>query len=172
MTGNFKIGLGLLGLVVIGVGTYLYRQSKLLAAFDYDFKTLTYLGSNNNVADLQAVINFTNKADFDITITGYNLDILVENRVIGRAIMKNTNLVIPAKQSSNIPFLAKADTSLTLTLGVSSLIDYFVDETQSTAAIKGTVGIKTGIVSIDNYPVDISTTTGELLDELKSSSLS
>ena len=172
MSNQLKIAYGVLGLLVIGVATYLYKQSKLLAAFDYEFKTLTYLGSNKNIADLQAVINFTNKADFDITITGYRLDILVDNRVIGKAAQDNTKLIIPAKKSSNIPFLANADTSLTISLGVSSLIEHFVDETQSTAGIKGTVGLKTGIVSIDNYPVDITTTTGELLDELKLSTLS
>ena len=66
MTEKVKITYGVMVAIIIGVGAYLYKQSKLLAAFDYKFKTLTYLGSNNNVADLQAVIEFSNKADFDI----------------------------------------------------------------------------------------------------------
>ena len=172
MTGKVKIAYSVIVVLVIGVAAYLYKQSKLLAAFDYKFKTLTYLGSSNNVADLQAVIEFSNKADFDITITGYRLDILLDNRVIGKATQDNTKLIIPAKQSANIPFLANADTSLTISLGVSSLIEHFVDGTPSGGAVKGNVSIKAGIVTIDNYPVDISTTTGELLDELKTSSLS
>ena len=62
-----------------------------------------------------------------------------------------------------------ADRNLTLSLGISSLIENFVDNTQSTATLRGTMDIKAGLVSINNLPIDVSATTTELLNKLKRS---
>lgn len=155
-----------LGVAVIAIISYLNRQRKLLQAFGYELLGVTYLGTTDNVSKLEVKMKFTNTADFNIQLKGYKFDVLVDNRVVAKA--EGTEVYnIPAKQSVIIPFIGNADTKLTLTLGISSLIEHFVDSTQSNATLRGTVNIKAGIVSIKNLPLEFSATTEELINELK-----
>ncbi|MDB9959945.1 hypothetical protein OAD75_06120 [Gammaproteobacteria bacterium] len=165
---NLKyISYGFLSISAISVIAYLVRQKKLLSSFGYEILSFTYLGTKNNMAKVEVKMRFTNTSDFNIKIKGYKFDVLLDGKVIAKA---EDNLVynIPAKQSVIIPFIGNADANLSLTLGISSLIENFIDSTQSTATLKGTINIQAGLVSIKNYPIEVSATTQELLNKLKS----
>tara|TARA_R100000908_G_scaffold43307_1_gene20301 strand:+ start:2460 stop:2963 length:504 start_codon:yes stop_codon:yes gene_type:complete len=164
---NFRnISFGVLGLSLIGILAYLVRQKKLLSSFGYEILTFTYLGQENNMAKVEVKMKFTNTSDFNIKIKGYKFDVLLDGKVIAKA-EDDSVYNIPAKQSVIIPFIGYADANLSITLGISSLIENYVDSTQSTATLKGTINIQAGLVSIKNYPIEVSATTQELLNKFK-----
>ena len=163
-----QLSFGVLGLATIGTILYLVRQKKLLSSFGYEILGFTYLGTQNNIAKLEVKMRFTNTSDFNIKIKAYRFDVLIDGQIVAKA-EDSTTYDIPAKQSVIIPFIGNADRNLTLSLGISSLIENFVDNTQSTATLRGTMDIKAGLVSINNLPIDVSATTTELLNKLKRS---
>ncbi|MDA7669943.1 hypothetical protein N8587_01370 [Akkermansiaceae bacterium] len=164
---NFRnISFGVLGLSLIGIVSYLVRQKKLLSSFGYEILTFTYLGTQNNVAKVEVKMKFTNTSDFNIKIKGYKFDVFLDGKVIAKA-EDNSVYEIPAKKSVIISFIGNADANLSLALGISSLIENFIDSTQSTATLKGSINIQAGLVSIKNYPIEVSATTQELLNKLK-----
>jgi|TARA_R110000822_G_scaffold128530_2_gene264368 hypothetical protein len=165
---NFKyISFGILGITIIGIASYLIRQKKLLSSFGYNLLTFTYLGSENNIAKIEAKIKFTNISDFNIEIKGYKFDVLLDGKVIGKAEDDNTIYNIPAKKSVIIPFIVNADSKIAFSLSVSSIIENLIDSTQSKATLKGIVNVKAGLVNIKNLPIEVSATTKELIDKLK-----
>jgi len=166
MIGTKYILYGALGLAAAGTISYLVRQKSLISSFGYKIVSVTYLGTTNNLAKIEVKMKFTNTADFNIKVNGYKFDVLIDGKVVAKA-EDNTAYNIPAKESVTIPFIGNADASLTLSLGLSSIIEHFVDSTPSTATLRGSLSIKAGIVTIKNLPVEVTTTTKELISGLK-----
>ena len=164
---NLKyISIAVLSLSTIGVISYLVKQKRLLASFGYEMISFTYLGTQSNLTKVEVKIKFTNTSDFDIKIKGYKFDVLIDGKVIAKA-EDSTVYNIPSNQSVIISFIGNADANLTLTLGLASLVQNFIDSTQSTATLKGSVNVQAGLVSINNFPIEESATTKELLNKLK-----
>lgn len=151
----------ILGLAAVGLASYLNRQKKLLSSFGYKIKNATYLGSENGISTLEFKVEFTNTADFNIKVNRYEFDLIIDGKVVAKSI-DNKEYNIPAKQSIVIPVIAKADTNLSLSAGIATIIDYFVDKTESSATLKGNLDVRAGIVTINNLPLDYTVSTSEL----------
>jgi len=152
----------ILGVAAIGLASYLNRQRKLLSSFGYELLTVTYLGTTNNLSKVEVKMKFTNTADFNIKVKGYEFDVLIDGKVIAKA-AENKAYNIPAKQSVIIPVIANADTSLSISVGIATLIDQLVDSKTSTATLRGKLDIKAGVVTINNLPLEVSATTKDLI---------
>ena len=161
-----KISLGVIVGGLLGIGLYLYRQSVLLQSICYDFLTITYLGTENGVAKINTALRFTNYADYPITLKRYKIDVLVDNQKVGE-LDAELHEVIPARGTKDLSFIATAKTDVMLQVGIQTILEQLIDQTQSVLQIKGTAAISTGIVSIKDYPIDYTATTGELLEGLK-----
>ena len=48
-----------------------------------------------------------------------------------------------------------------------NIIEQLVDSTSSVVQLKGTASITTGLVSINDYPIEYSTTTSDLLQSVR-----
>jgi len=151
-----------LGVAGIALVSYLNRQRKLLSSFGYELLTVTYLGTTNNLSKIEVKMKFTNTADFNIKVKGYEFDVMIDGKIIAKA-AENKEYNIPAKQSVIIPVIANADTSLSISVGIATLIDQFVDSTTSTATLRGKLDIQAGVVTINNLPLEVSATTKELI---------
>ena len=167
-TGN-KITLGIVASIIAVVGFYFYKQSRLLQSICYDFITVTYEGTVNGVMKIGSVLRFSNYADYPITIKSYDIDVLVDGQQVAK-LKENINNKIPAKGKADVSFLAQTNPNTALAVGIQTLIEQLVDGTSSVLTIKRGVSISTGIVSVDNYPIEYSTTTQELINGVKNES--
>ena len=164
-----KITLGIIGSVIAAVGFYFYKQSRLLNSMCYDFVTVTYEGTVDGIMRIGAVLRFSNYADYPITIKSYDIDVLVDGQQVAK-LKENIDNKIPAKGKADVSFLAQTNPNTALTIGLQTLIEQLIDGTSSILTIKGGVSISTGIVSVDNYPIDYSTSTQELINGVKNES--
>jgi|TARA_R110001592_G_scaffold20489_12_gene83092 LEA14-like dessication related protein len=169
MTKGTKISLGLFLGALAGISIYLYRQSVLLQAICYDFVSITYGGTQNNTSTINTRLKFSNYADYPITIKRYRMDILVDGVEIGK-LDEEMNEEIPARGTKEIDFIANADFNKTISTAITSLFEQLIDKSSSDIRIVGNASISTGIVSIDDYPIDYTTNTSELLQSVKNES--
>lgn len=146
----------------IGVVSYLNRQKKLLSSFGYKVAGVTYLGTSNNNTKIEIKMKFTNTADFNIKVKRYKFDLIIDNKIIARA-QDNEEYDIPAKGSVVIPVIANADTNLSLSVGIATIINQLVDKTPGVGTLKGDLDIRAGIVTINNLPIDVTASTKDLL---------
>lgn len=155
----------LLGVAVVGVVSYLNRQRKLLSSFGYKLTGVTYLGTKNNITQLELKIKFTNTADFNIKVKGYKFDVVVDGSVIAKS-SDNTVYNIPAKESITMPIIANADTNLSLSVGIATLVNQFVNSSAINATLRGNLDIQAGLVTINNLPVEFSATTKDIIKNI------
>ena len=161
-----KIATGVVVGGLLGLFLYIYRQSVLLSSVCYDFITMTYEGVQNGIVTIGTTLKFTNYADYPITIKGYKIDVLVDNVVVGN-LEESINERIPARGVSQISFKTKGDFNNALAVGFQTIIEQLVDSTSSVVQLKGTASITTGLVSINDYPIEYSTTTSDLLQSVR-----
>lgn len=159
---------GGLGVLAVGGIAYYVRQSQLLSSFGYELISITYLGTQDNASKIEVKMQFTNTADFRIKIKGYDFDVFVGDTKVANAKDDTQEYILEPKQSAIIPFVGTADTSLSLSMGITALVGYFFNDLESNATLRGTIDIQAGIVTINNLPLEFSATTGELINELKS----
>lgn len=145
------------------VGFYLYRQSVLLKSICYDFVGIRYAGSGDNNLNLVTTTEFHNYSDVMIKLTGYKIDAFLDNQLVGK--IESTQVYdIPAKGSVVVEFVSQSDTTQAVGQVINSLIQNLISQSSSIFTLKGNASIKMGIVSVDNYPIEISYDTKELLD--------
>lgn len=164
-----KIGTGVIVGGVVGLLLYIYRQSVLLSSICYDFITMTYEGTVDGISTIGTTLKFTNYADYPIRIKGYKIDVLVDNVIVGN-LEEEINETIPARGTKMIAFRAKANFNQAIAVGIQTIIEQFVDSTTSIVQLKGKASITTGLVSIDDYPIEYTTTTQELLQSVNNDS--
>jgi len=152
----------LLGAAGIVFATYINRQRNLLSAFGYKIKNVTYLGTSNNNTKIEVQMKFTNTADFNIKVKKYQFDLIIDNKVVAKA-SDDQEYNIPAKGSVIIPVVANADTNLSLSLGIATIINQLVDKTPGVATLRGSLDVRAGIVTINNLPIDVTASTSDFI---------
>jgi len=157
---------GIILSAVAFVGFYLYRQSLLLKSLCYEVSGIRYAGGGQGKTNLITTIKFNNYSDVLIKLTKYRIDAFLNNQLIGK-IESDDTYEIPAKGSANIEFVSTSDTTDAVSQVINTLVTQLIDQQSSIFSLKGMASIKMGIVSVDNYPIEITYDTKELLDLTK-----
>ncbi|MBM3201804.1 MAG: LEA type 2 family protein [Chlamydiae bacterium] len=135
------------GLGIIGFGLYSYfkRQYELLTEFDWKVINLSFDQVSPNLLKGKIVFRFTNKADIEITISKFYMDLYLNNKYIGW-IEDRSEFVIPAKGFSDIPIGFSVNPQLI----ISNVLDIITLSTKLKDAIfsfDGAATIRSGFVS-------------------------
>jgi len=163
---NIIIG-GVVSLVAF-IGYYLYKQSKLISSLCYDFSSTDFLGRDGTTSNLALNFEFSNYSDIPITITGYDINAFIDGRMVGKLINEE-EFVIPAKGKAQVRFVAEADTQVALGQFLGSFLTQLIDQIQSVFTIKGNVSAKMGFIKVDNYPIEYTWNTDEIISDIKTS---
>lgn len=148
---------------VVFVGYYLYKQSMLLKALCYDVSGIRYAGAGDNRTNLITTLKFTNYSDLAVDLKSYKIDAFLDGQLIGKISSSETH-TIPAKGSSLIDFVSTSDTTQAIGNLIQSAVGHLMNQTAGIFALKGTASVQMGIVSVNNYPIEIEYSTRELLD--------
>jgi LEA14-like dessication related protein len=144
--------LGLSG-IAFGLYTFYLKQLEILTYLKYRLVGIKILETTLSNVKVQLNVEIINDSDIDITITDYTLDCYVNDLFVGTIKNQTTNQNLKGLGGvSNFPMSLNIGTNVFLGKGlISGLVENFKN---STIRISGTWGIKKGIITIDDLPMD------------------
>jgi len=147
-----------LGSLVLGSYYYYRKQLKLLA--DISFKVVGVKIVEYSPFKLQINTEITNNSEISFTISGYDIDVIVNGKEIGQ--VKNSSLNQKLEGfggKSQINFFTTFNPQETglLSGGLSSILSNVLDTLgDTTIKLKGRVSVKRGLFVYSNYPIDFT----------------
>jgi len=159
---NNRLLLGGIGLIAGGLLIHLYTQYRKLSKIQYRVIGAKIKGLDRKGIDISIILDVDNTSDVDVTITGYDFDVMIDGRVIGN-VRDNKNQYVRARGSStiainsNIPF--RGGLALKEILDLTS--KYLTDKDSIRLGYTGNIKVKQSFISF-NIPLSDSYNLAEL----------
>lgn len=136
-------------------GIMLYRQYKKLLNYCYKVKSFKILSIEKYKFHFKIGLMVRNNSDINIQVSGYDFKLyLCDNYVAD--LKSNVQQVLNKKSSSMIEIEASFNPTRVLDASkITTLVMYAVtDKSKFKIQLKGSVNVKTGIISLTGLPVD------------------
>ena len=144
-----------LGAVAFGVYSYYIKQYEILNTFKYSLKNLKIKSSTLKQINLQLTYEVINDSSISVTLTDYNLDILVNGEKVG--VVKNSTInQYLAKDGGKSFFTMDVAVTTASLLSANVSLGLLEDFKNSKLGINGTFGMKWGIVRWGKIPYSAS----------------
>lgn len=158
MNTKLKYGLGALGVAVVGYLAYFQVQVNKLMELTYRFQKFRFLNVGLQNVRFTTELVVTNPSNLTFTITGYNLNVQIQDKIL--ATIKGDNLAFTVVANSSVPL--PLDVQFNPNVLSQNLLSVFLDASvintmqNSTIPIRvvGTMSVKFGFLGFKNVPVD------------------
>jgi LEA14-like dessication related protein len=143
--------------IVYGVYQYAKKNTAKLAEMTYRFQNFKIL--NVSFRDFQSSIEvvLTNPSNLGFTVTGYNINVEIQNTRILNIADDSVNITIPSNQSVAIPLSIQFDPrKLSSTLLPLFLAVFLTGDSKEKIRIRyvGTASGRFGALGVKNIPID------------------
>lgn len=161
---NNRLLLGGLGILAGGLLIHFFTQYRRLKNIEYRVIGAKIKKINKNGIDISIILDVDNTSDVDVTITGYDFDVMIDGRVIGN-VRDSKNQYVKARGSStvainsHIPF--KGNLALKEILDLTS--KFLTDKDSIRLGYVGSIKVKQSFI---NFSIPLSDSYD--LSELKS----
>jgi LEA14-like dessication related protein len=169
MTTKKKIILGLIVVGIAGIGLWLYNQSQKLLDFCMSVKGGKILNAGPTNVEISIVLGFENKSSLDVTVSNQNYDVFLNNILITNIKSDKVKLLAP-KQVSDIPLTISFNPTKLKGSAINIIKDIASNPDAVKITFKGNLGVKTGVINLQKFPVNMTMTLKELTSPKKSSS--
>lgn len=134
------------GLALIGGSVYAYfkKQADLLMDFDWKILDIGFDTVNLNLVKGKVKFRFFNKADIQIVVTSFYMNMFVNGEKVGY-IEDSGEFVIPAKGYNDITFSYTLNPQFILK-NVTNIIAYATKKKDATITLQGDVKLRSGFV--------------------------
>jgi LEA14-like dessication related protein len=151
---------GLIGIVTI-FGALAYLQFKKIMNYTLGFKGIKVRSISKDLISIDVFLNYTNKADIDITLVEQEYKVFLNNNYVTRASNGSSNLV-KANSTSPIGVNVAFDPKNVLNVLNKSYAELLLDPGKIT--LKVDIKLKVKVVGIKvNIPFTLNTTLKEIL---------
>ena len=151
---------GLIGIVTI-FGALAYLQFKKIMNYTLGFKGIKVRSIGKDLISIDVFLNYTNKADIDITLVEQEYKVFLNNNYVTRASNGSSNLV-KANSTSPIGVNVAFDPKNVLNVLNKSYADLLLDPGKITLKVE--IKLKVKVVGIKvNIPFTLNTTLKEIL---------
>lgn len=158
---NIAIG-GILTLIV-GIGIYVYRQydhlvkagKKLIGAKVHN---LSLSGVNATV-----YVEIDNKGDLSVDVIGQDYNIYVNDKFVSNVKVKD-DIRINSNGKSILPLTINFNPQTVLMAGLVNLTSILSDKSKIIISVKGSLSIKTGVLSVKNFGFNVDMTLAEIVE--------
>ena len=168
------IGISLLvGITGLIVGLYLFykKQMALIMGYCYKIANVNFNSIGVNNIDMDITMRFRNNSDFIIDVTGYSLDVSVNNNYVA-TVQSNYKQTIANKSVSNLTFNAKFNPAQFF--GSADLLGLVVsattDQENFIIEVKGSLSAQVNFINVSNIPIDIKTSLYSILNPVSDTS--
>ena len=145
------------GLALSSVGAYLYyrRQVNLLYNVSYSIGGFKILERNANIFKVEITMLVKNCSELPLTITGYNLDVLVNNEQVTKIVDSGKSQTLqPNGGVSPITFVASFNPK---EYGLLDIIASLIDTGKGTnITIQGNVSLYSGLLISNKHSVELN----------------
>lgn len=162
MTRNKKIALAFVGLGIIGIGYYLYKQSKKLMNFCLSFKKAKINNISPTNVDITVIMGFENKSDLDVVASNQNYEVLI-NGISVTTIKSEKPILLKPKQVSEFPVNVFFNPMQLKGKAIGLVKDLASNKEGVKISFKGSLGVKSGVLGVAKFPIDITYTLKELM---------
>lgn len=157
-----KTAWGIVAGVAVVAAIWGYRQVKLLYAFAWKIKKITTGEISAEKVDVTLDVEMTNKSSISYELTGYSLDVYLDNTFISNVKSKFSQKV-PSNGSSILKIVIQLSPKNFLKQeNIVSLLTSVINLKKTKLRIKGVVSANAGVVNATNIPIDFSDTIGNL----------
>jgi len=165
------IGITLLaGIGTIGYGIYklLKEQVKLLESYCWKVKDVIIRKFDLDNVNLTIILLLKNQSDIDVELTDYNLDVLIDEKVVANVYNTTMKTNWSARSVSEILFDVNFNprnffTSLKQVTNLAYRV--YSEPDNVIIGVKGTVTAKHSFIKIDDIAVDYSTTLKSIQED-------
>ena len=154
------------GIAGIGFGLYRFYKNQLDLAMSYCYKIsgAKFNTITKKQVNLDVTVKLLNNSSFEADITGYNLDVVLNGKLVA-TIASNKTLTIKANGVSELGLNVDFDPSKVFNPSdLLNLIAWAItDKENIVIRTKGTFSAKLNFIKVSDYPVDISMTLAEIM---------
>ncbi len=153
--------------VLAGIGGtlwYLYNQVRLLKEYCMEFAGYKIIGASAKAVGMEIYLNILNKSNLDVTVTGYDIDVFLDNRFVAK-IQDIAHQLIRSEAKSRLVLPVNfAPKDLFKGIKVFQFIKNIAFQPENIVIkLSGTLSVKGGnLVTLKNLPVDYTATLREL----------
>lgn len=155
-----------LTLVVGGLAWHFYNQAKRIMdyCFTFDGYKILSLGAKN--IKLQLNLAVKNNSDVDLNINGYDLNISLNNKSVGK-VSSDKKQLLQANSKSVLELVVSFNPVDTIknAINFDFLKGVVLDPSKVLVNVKGTVNIGQGVIKVNNIPVDFNLTLKDMLPD-------
>ncbi len=159
---NKKMALVFISFGIIGIGYYLYSQSKKLMNFCLSFKGAKINKISPTLVDISAIMGFENKSNLDVTVSNQDYQVLI-NGVLVTTIKSDKPILLTPKQISNLPLRISFNPMELKGKAIGLVKELVSNQNAIKITFKGSLGVKSGILALAKFPIDITYTLKELM---------
>jgi hypothetical protein len=154
----------LIGVGGLGLGTFLYyrKQVAILKEIEWKIKNVKINHLSTSDAQLLTTMEVVNNADISFTITGYDVDIFVNDKKVANVVNRDISVKLPRMGvPTQFNFLINVKPS---ELGLGNLISQVFNSVSTTTfKVVGRVSVKKGIFTFNNQEIDLTWNMEDIL---------
>ncbi len=160
---EYKIGIGAgIILSLIAIAAYASKQAKLLADACSTVSGAIINEISFNKVRFTLILSISNRSDINFSITKQLYNIYVNKMLVAR-VDNVGKMVVNANGKSSVNINVAFNPQDLLKKGMENIAQLLADKDNMMIEVKGTMSIRSGIVSVGNYEVDERLTLKELL---------
>jgi len=153
---------GALGVAIIGVATYMATQYKLLKNACYVVAGAIVNKLSLSQVKFTLLLNVKNNSDIDFTITNQQYDVYVNEMLVSK-VDNPENTEIFSNGSTTFKINVDFNPQDLLKVGLENIEKLLLDKDKLVIEIVGKLSLRSGIVILNNYPIEERLTFKELL---------
>lgn len=156
---------GVIVVVLIGVGFYLYKQGMALLnyCFNIDWKKTKVNKVSKDGLDMILGIDIKNNSDITINVTGYKFDILINGKKVGEVVNKDDFKWLPRSLSTlYVKIIVDFKQLISNKVLTTDLLTKLIfDQKNVIITTKGSISVGIFGMNLKDYPIEVSSSLAE-----------